>query len=96
MEPIIKTSITFFGASLMGTAFASLNPTRPEALDARQLLIVPSKITSQSHLESTVAGFESDGASLVENGKVLMEILEAIVPSLAPASLEHSAPGKKL
>jgi len=86
----MKAFILFFGASLIGTAFASPTPPRAEHLYARQLLSVPSKITSQSQLESIVAGLESDGATLTENGEILIEIVEAIVPSPAPASLPNA------
>lgn len=81
----MKTSTySLVGAAVLTTILASPTSTRPGQLSERQLL--PSQITSESQLESIIAGLEKDGAISQENGQVLIELLEAIVPSPAPAN----------
>lgn len=82
----MRIFIFFSGAALINAALSSPTPTQPERLSARQLSL-PSKITSESQIESITAGLESDAAIFSENGKVLMDVLEAIVPSPAPSSV---------
>jgi hypothetical protein len=54
----IKVSVFISGFGLLGAALSSPTPTQPERLPARHLLIVPSKVTSDSQLES-IAGISS-------------------------------------
>jgi hypothetical protein len=83
----MKSINLFLVAGILGIVLSSPTPTQPEQLAARRTLAVPSNITSESQRQSIAAGLESDGASLTENGKVLIEVLEAIVLSPAPASI---------
>jgi hypothetical protein len=73
-------------ATLLATAFSSPTPTQPERLAGRQATI-PSKITDGSQLESVIAGLERDGEIAAQGATVLVSVLEAIIPSPAPASI---------
>jgi hypothetical protein len=68
------------------TVLSSPTPTKPERLPEKRALI-PSKITSESQLESVIAGLEADGGLAAARSSVLLEFLEAIVPSPAIASI---------
>ena len=75
------------GALLIATALSSPTPTEPERLSKRQLLSIPSQITSESQIESIAAGLEEDAAVLSAGASILLDILGAIVPSPTPASI---------
>ncbi|KUJ24325.1 alpha/beta-hydrolase [Mollisia scopiformis] len=73
--------------TLTQVVLSNPTPTQPERLAERQLLDLPSKITDQSQIESIAAGLESDAAILGAAASILIDVLEAIVPSPVPAAI---------
>jgi hypothetical protein len=77
----------FQGALLITAVFSSPTPTQPEKIRGRQLLGIPSQITSESQIESIAAGLESDATEVSAAASALAAALENIVPSPAPPSI---------
>jgi hypothetical protein len=83
----MKTHLSLLSLlTLVPNAPSSPTPTQPELLAERQLTL-PTKITDEAQIESIAAGLESDAAILGAAASIVIDVLEAIVPSPAPASI---------
>ena len=76
-----------YSAFFAAVVLANPTPATPEKLSNKRDTAASSTITSPSVLESIVAGLEEDGAALAAGASVLMNVVEAIVPSPAPSNI---------
>lgn len=76
-----------YSAFFAATVLASPTPTTPEEIFNKRDTAASSTITSPSQLESIVAGLEDDGEVLAAVASVLVNVVEAIVPSPAPSNI---------
>lgn len=72
--------------TLVSNALSSPTSTQPKCL-AKKQLDLPTKITDQAQIEWIAAGLESDAAILGAAASIVIDVLEAIMPSPAPASI---------